>query len=170
MVLCSFREAKLMSNPGDHGSEDAGEPPAKRCSFCLKSSKVVGILIEGPERGELGAAYICQECVELCAMILVKQKQRAADTCSQAAGSPVDAPTGELLKERIDKVLNTLTDREREILKMRYGLGDDYPHTHEEFAQRFKMTREHVREIDAQVVKKLQSPDEPSEEPVKDDS
>ncbi len=62
------------------------------------------------------------------------------------------------LGERFDRVLRTLTYREREIVKLRYGLGDGYTYTLEEVGQIFKITRENVRQKEAKAVRKLQHP------------
>jgi RNA polymerase primary sigma factor len=75
-----------------------------------------------------------------------------------ATDSPVDSATQEMLKEKIDHVLKTLTYREREIIKLRYGLGDGYTYTLEEVGRIFKVTRERVRQIEAKAVRKLQHP------------
>lgn len=74
------------------------------------------------------------------------------------AESPVSAATQEMLKDKIDQVLKTLTYREREIIKLRYGLGDGYTYTLEEVGRIFKVTRERVRQIEAKAVRKLQHP------------
>src|SRR4029077_9869179 len=72
--------------------------------------------------------------------------------------SPVSAATNEMLKDKIEAVLKTLTYREREIIKLRYGLGDGYTYTLEEVGRIFKVTRERVRQIEAKAVRKLQHP------------
>jgi RNA polymerase primary sigma factor len=72
--------------------------------------------------------------------------------------SPINTATHEMLKEKLDQVLNTLTYREREIIKLRYGLGDGYTYTLEEVGKIFKVTRERVRQIEAKAVRKLQHP------------
>ena len=74
------------------------------------------------------------------------------------AESPSTAASQEMLKGKIDKVLKTLTHREREIIKLRYGLGDGYTYTLEEVGRIFKVTRERVRQIEAKAVRKLQHP------------
>jgi RNA polymerase primary sigma factor len=74
------------------------------------------------------------------------------------AESPVSAATQEMLKDKIESVLKTLTYREREIIKLRYGLGDGYTYTLEEVGRIFKVTRERVRQIEAKAVRKLQHP------------
>lgn len=76
----------------------------------------------------------------------------------QKAESPVAAATHEMLKEKIDDVLDTLTYREREIIKLRYGIGDGYTYTLEEVGRIFKVTRERVRQIEAKAIRKLQHP------------
>lgn len=76
----------------------------------------------------------------------------------EKAESPVSAATQEMLKEKIDSVLNTLSYREREIIKLRYGIGDGYTYTLEEVGKKFNVTRERVRQIEAKAVRKLQHP------------
>ena len=72
--------------------------------------------------------------------------------------SPVQAAGHEMLRERISDVLNTLTFREREIIKLRYGIGDGYTYTLEEVGRIFRVTRERVRQIEAKAVRKLRHP------------
>jgi RNA polymerase primary sigma factor len=70
----------------------------------------------------------------------------------------VSAATHEMLKEKIETVLQTLSFREREIIKLRYGIGTGYTYTLEEVGRIFKVTRERVRQIEAKAIKKLQHP------------
>jgi len=76
----------------------------------------------------------------------------------EQAESPVTAASHEMLKDKIEGVLQTLTFREREIIKLRYGIGDGYTYTLEEVGRIFKVTRERVRQIEAKAVRKLQHP------------
>jgi RNA polymerase primary sigma factor len=71
---------------------------------------------------------------------------------------PEKAAANELLRQRIEQLLKTLTYREREIIRLRYGLGDGYTYTLEEVGRIFRVTRERVRQIEAKAVKKLQHP------------
>ncbi|MDZ4781757.1 MAG: sigma-70 family RNA polymerase sigma factor [Planctomycetia bacterium] len=71
---------------------------------------------------------------------------------------PLREMTQQLLKQRIADVLNELNYREREILRLRYGLSDGYSYTLEEVGQIFSVTRERVRQIEAKAVRKLQHP------------
>ena len=75
-----------------------------------------------------------------------------------AVDSPVASAAQQMLKERIDTVLKTLSYREREIIKLRYGIGDGYTYTLEEVGRIFKVTRERVRQVEAKAIKKLQHP------------
>ena len=72
--------------------------------------------------------------------------------------TPTQSATHGLLKDRIDSLLKTLTYREREIIRLRYGLTDGYTYTLEEVGRIFRVTRERVRQIEAKAVKKLQHP------------
>jgi RNA polymerase primary sigma factor len=74
------------------------------------------------------------------------------------AESPAVGAGQEMLRERINRVLKTLSYREREIIKLRYGLGDGYSYTLEEVGHIFKVTRERIRQIEAKAVRKLQQP------------
>jgi RNA polymerase primary sigma factor len=80
-----------------------------------------------------------------------------------AAESPATGAALEMLRGRINKVLKTLSYREREIIKLRYGLGDGYSYTLEEVGHIFKVTRERIRQIEAKAVRKLQQPSRSAE-------
>jgi len=71
---------------------------------------------------------------------------------------PGDAATRELLREQISTVLEALSDREREVLEMRFGLKDGRDHTLEEVGKSFGVTRERIRQIEAKALRKLRHP------------
>ena len=72
--------------------------------------------------------------------------------------SPADAAAFSMLKEQLDEVLSTLTDREQEVLRLRFGLDDGRQRTLEEVGQMFKVTRERIRQIEAKALRKLRHP------------
>ena len=74
------------------------------------------------------------------------------------AVSPADAASTLVLREQLESVLDTLTDRERDVLKLRFGLDDGYQRTLEEVGHIFKVTRERIRQIEAKALKKLKHP------------
>jgi RNA polymerase primary sigma factor len=76
----------------------------------------------------------------------------------KAAVSPDDAAAFTLLQERIGKVLETLKDREAEVLRLRFGLKDGSAHTLEEVGNVYQVTRERVRQIEAKALRKLMHP------------
>ncbi|WP_432800391.1 RNA polymerase sigma factor RpoD [Poriferisphaera sp. WC338] len=76
----------------------------------------------------------------------------------ESATSPSESATSDMLRGRIEQVLKTLTYREREIIKLRYGIGDGYTYTLEEVGRIFKVTRERVRQVEAKAIRKLQHP------------
>ena len=76
----------------------------------------------------------------------------------QRQQTPSDSAAQDMLSQRIEHVLKTLTYREREILKLRYGIGDGYTYTLEEVGRIFKVTRERVRQVEAKALRKLQHP------------
>ncbi len=71
-------------------------------------------------------------------------------------GTPADSAMQQMLRDKIDHVLKSLTYREREIIKLRYGLGDGYSYTLEETGRIFKVTRERIRQIESKALRKLQ--------------
>ena len=71
-------------------------------------------------------------------------------------GTPADTAMHQMLRDKIDHVLKSLTYREREIIKLRYGLGDGYSYTLEETGRIFKVTRERIRQIESKALRKLQ--------------
>jgi len=72
--------------------------------------------------------------------------------------SPSEAAAKQLLKEQLEAVLNTLSKREREVLKLRFGLEDGRPSTLEEVGKRFGVTRERIRQIESKALRKLRHP------------
>jgi RNA polymerase primary sigma factor len=72
--------------------------------------------------------------------------------------SPANATAYSMLKEQMNGVLDTLTDREKKVLRLRFGIGDGYPRTLEEVGAVFKVTRERVRQIEAKALRKLRHP------------
>jgi len=72
--------------------------------------------------------------------------------------SPANATAYSMLKEQMDDVLGTLTEREKKVLRLRFGIGDGYPRTLEEVGAVFKVTRERVRQIEAKALRKLRHP------------
>ena len=71
---------------------------------------------------------------------------------------PVDAATFTLLHEQLLEVLDTLTEREQKVLKLRFGLEDGRPRTLEEVGREFNVTRERIRQIEAKALRKLRHP------------
>ena len=72
--------------------------------------------------------------------------------------SPADAAAFAMLKDQLNEVLATLTDREQEVLRLRFGLDDGRQRTLEEVGQQFKVTRERIRQIEAKALRKLRHP------------
>ena len=72
--------------------------------------------------------------------------------------SPSDAATNTMLREQLISVLDTLTDRERKVLALRFGLDDGRTRTLEEVGQAFDVTRERIRQIEAKALRKLKHP------------
>ena len=76
----------------------------------------------------------------------------------KTAENPYDMTAYSLLREKIDEVLVSLSDREKEVLMLRFGLKDGYSRTLEEVGQMFKVTRERIRQIEAKALRKMRHP------------
>ena len=76
----------------------------------------------------------------------------------KGAENPSDMASYSLLKEKLGHVLETLTDRERKVLQLRFGLGDGYCRTLEEVGRQFRVTRERIRQIEAKALRKMRHP------------
>jgi RNA polymerase primary sigma factor len=76
----------------------------------------------------------------------------------KSAENPSDMTSYSLLKDKLNDVLETLTERERKVLELRFGLGDGYSRTLEEVGKQFKVTRERIRQIEAKALRKMRHP------------
>ncbi len=76
----------------------------------------------------------------------------------KTAENPSDMASYSLLKEKLNDVLDTLTERERKVLQLRFGLGDGYCRTLEEVGRQFRVTRERIRQIEAKALRKMRHP------------
>lgn len=76
----------------------------------------------------------------------------------ETAIAPDDAANFSMLKEQLNTVLNTLSDREKKVLELRFGLNDGTPRTLEEVGKEFDVTRERIRQIEAKALRKLKHP------------
>ena len=76
----------------------------------------------------------------------------------KGAENPSEMASYSLLKEKLGDVLETLTDRERRVLQLRFGLGDGYCRTLEEVGKQFRVTRERIRQIEAKALRKMRHP------------
>jgi len=76
----------------------------------------------------------------------------------KSADNPSDIASHVLLREKLNDVLSSLTERERAVLTLRFGLGDGYSRTLEEVGRQFKVTRERIRQIEAKALRKMRHP------------
>ncbi len=76
----------------------------------------------------------------------------------KAAENPSDMTSYSLLKVKLGEVLTSLTERERKVLELRFGLADGYSRTLEEVGKQFKVTRERIRQIEAKALRKMRHP------------
>lgn len=76
----------------------------------------------------------------------------------RTTASPLDSAIIDDLREQVDKALFTLSPKEEKILRKRFGIGDDTPHTLEEVGQEFEVTRERIRQIEVKALRKLKHP------------
>jgi RNA polymerase primary sigma factor len=76
----------------------------------------------------------------------------------KSAENPSDMTSYSLLKDKLNDVLTSLTERERKVLELRFGLADGYSRTLEEVGKQFKVTRERIRQIEAKALRKMRHP------------
>jgi RNA polymerase primary sigma factor len=76
----------------------------------------------------------------------------------KTAENPSEMTSYSLLKDKLGDVLSSLTERERKVLELRFGLGDGYSRTLEEVGKQFKVTRERIRQIEAKALRKMRHP------------
>jgi RNA polymerase primary sigma factor len=76
----------------------------------------------------------------------------------KAAENPSEMTSYSLLKDKLGDVLSSLTERERKVLELRFGLGDGYSRTLEEVGKQFRVTRERIRQIEAKALRKMRHP------------
>lgn len=93
--------------------------------------------------------------VAFCALSDRKERHLPDKSCQS---DPEEMTQQEILRARINKILKSLPYREREIIKLRFGIGSGYEYTLEEVGHIFKVTRERIRQIEAKAVRKLQQP------------
>jgi len=129
----------------EFGREPTSEEIAKKMDFPV--SKVRKIL------------KIAQEPISLETPIGEEEDSHLGDFIEdRGVISPAEAVININLKEQTESVLKTLTPREEQVIKMRFGLGDGSEHTLEEVGQRFSVTRERIRQIEAKALRKLRHP------------
>jgi len=129
----------------EYGREPTSEEIARKMDFPV--SKVRKIL------------KIAQEPISLETPIGEEEDSHLGDFIEdRGIVSPAEAVININLKEQTDSVLKTLTPREEQVIKMRFGLGDGSEHTLEEVGQRFSVTRERIRQIEAKALRKLRHP------------
>jgi len=129
----------------DYGREPTSEEIAEKMDIPV--SKVRKIL------------KIAQEPISLETPIGEEEDSHLGDFIEdQGVVSPAEAVININLKDQTAAVLQTLTDREEQVIRMRFGIGDGSEHTLEEVGQRFSVTRERIRQIEAKALRKLRHP------------
>jgi RNA polymerase primary sigma factor len=105
------------------------------------------------------AAKVARQPVSLEAPIGEEEDNHLGDLLPDSSSpAPVELATQKLLQEQVDNVLASLTNRERRVLQLRFGLDDGHPRTLEEVGKEFGVTRERIRQIEAKALRKLRHP------------
>jgi RNA polymerase primary sigma factor len=111
------------------------------------------------ERVEEVMALFFREPISLDMPIGEDEDSRLGDLVEDHASlAPTEATSQQLLKEQIDKVLGELTEREKKVLQLRFGLKDGHARTLEEVGREFNVTRERIRQIEGKALRKLRHP------------
>jgi RNA polymerase primary sigma factor len=101
---------------------------------------------------------ISQETTSLDTKVGEDEDSTLGDFVPDESESPIDTASKQLLKDHLDDVLSTLTDREAKVLTLRFGLDGSQPKTLEEVGKVFGVTRERIRQIEAKALRKLKHP------------
>jgi RNA polymerase primary sigma factor len=97
--------------------------------------------------------------ISLDAPLIDDEQYHLADTLEDIqAAAPAEVVTHQVLRDQIARALDTLSQRERQVIEMRYGLQDGYCHTLEELSTYFKLTRERIRQIEVKALRMLRQP------------
>jgi RNA polymerase primary sigma factor len=97
--------------------------------------------------------------ISLDAPLIDDEQYHLADTLEDMhAAAPADVVTHHVLRDHITRALETLSQRERQVIELRYGLHDGYCHTLEELSAYFKLTRERIRQIEVKALRTLRQP------------
>jgi RNA polymerase primary sigma factor len=97
--------------------------------------------------------------ISLDAPLIDDEQYHLADTIEDThAAAPADVVTHQVLRDHISRALETLSQRERQVIELRYGLQDGYCHTLEELSSHFKLTRERIRQIEVKALRTLRQP------------
>ena len=119
----------------------------------------IGLAMEIPPEKVQEIMKISQEPVSLETPIGEEEDSHLGDFIEDRnAPAPADAASFQLLKEQVDEVLHTLTEREARVLQLRFGLEDGRSRTLEEVGREFGVTRERIRQIEAKALRKLRHP------------
>ncbi len=115
--------------------------------------------MELPEARVRGLMKMAQQPISLQAPVGDGEEADLGDFIEdKATESPSDLTSFNLLKDKLGDVLCSLTERERQVLELRFGLGDGFSRTLEEVGRQFHVTRERIRQIEAKALRKMRHP------------
>jgi RNA polymerase primary sigma factor len=119
----------------------------------------IGVEMELPPERVREIQKLSQEPVSLETPIGEEEDSNLGDFIEDSdAVVPLDAASFILLQEQLDSILHTLSDREKKVIQLRFGLVDGHPRTLEEVGKEFGVTRERIRQIESKTLSKLRHP------------
>mgnify|MGYP000411711695 CR=1 FL=1 len=160
---CNRRPGKNHPYSGTHGRDyqqgKEGFQPAAAQNGHDPTAEEIAAELDMPIDKVREIMRVAQEPVSLETPIGEEEDSHLGDFIpDDDAPAPADAASLMLLKEQLNEVLSTLTDREAKVLRLRFGLEDGRSRTLEEVGKEFDVTRERIRQIEAKALRKTASP------------
>ena len=160
-IILAAGQSRRMGRINKLLAEIDGTPMVARVVDAVRQSQVRNVVVVTGHEAERVRAVLkmAQQPISLQAPVGDSDDTSFGDFIEdKSAENPMEEAGFSMLKDKINEVLDTLTEREREVLEQRFGLKDGYSRTLEEVGRQFQVTRERIRQIEAKALRKMRHP------------